>query len=193
MKKLEINYDFIDKIYESEGKYKVKRFINNNKFTDAIIAGFVTKDIILGATGVLSPEQTAVKVTSYVATMSVILLLLESINQRLKENMTGKTQEERAEDELRELAVQLNNLNISVNLDDLKEAIVYHKKYSLRKDGKPGIIRERYIEVPLSENYNNINSDTASIKEEHVMGSRSYVLTLDTPKKQMVYRKAFSV
>lgn len=125
--------------------------------------------------------------------MSVILLLLESINQRLKENMTGKTQEERAEDELRELAVQLNNLNISVNLDDLKEAIVYHKKYSLRKDGKPGIIRERYIEVPLSENYNNINSDTASIKEEHVMGSRSYVLTLDTPKKQMVYRKAFSV
>ena len=112
MKKLEINYDFIDKIYESEGKYKVKRFINNNKFTDAIIAGFVTKDIILGATGVLSPEQTAVKVTSYVATMSVILLLLESINQRLKENMTGKTQEERAEDELRELAVQLNNLGI---------------------------------------------------------------------------------
>lgn len=24
MKKLEINYDFIDKIYESEGKYKIK-------------------------------------------------------------------------------------------------------------------------------------------------------------------------
>ena len=192
MKKLEINYDFIDKIYESEGKYKIKRFINNNKFTDAVIAGFVTKDIILGATGVLSPEQTVVKVSSYLATMSVILLLLESINQKLKERLTGKTQEERAEEELRKLALQLNNLNISVNLDDLKEAVIYHKKYRLRKDGKPGVIRERYIEVPVSDS-NNINRDSASIKEEHVMGSRSYVLSLDTPKKQMVYRKAFSV
>lgn len=192
MKKLEINYDFIDKIYESEGKYKIKRFINNNKFTDAVIAGFVTKDIILGATGVLSPEQTVVKVSSYLATMSVILLLLESINQKLKERLTGKTQEERAEEELRKLALQLNNLNISVNLDDLKEAVIYHKKYRLRKDGKPGVIRERYIEVPVSDS-NNINRDSASIKEEHVMGSRNYVLSLDTPKKQMVYRKAFSV
>lgn len=192
MKKLEINYDFIDKINESEGKYKIKRFINNNKFTDAIIAGFVTKDIILGATGALSPEQTAVKVTSYLATMIVILLLLELINKNLKERITGKTQEERAEDELRKLAVQLNNLGIEVNLEDLKDAIIYHKKYRLRKDGKPGVIRERYIEVPVS-NSNIINSDSASIKEEHVMGSRSYVLTLDTPKKQMVYRKAFSV
>lgn len=192
MKKLEINYDFIDKINESEGKYKIKRFINNNKFTDAIIAGFVTKDIILGATGALSPEQTAVKVTSYLATMIVILSLLELINKNLKERITGKTQEERAEDELRELAVQLNNLGIEINLEDLKEAVIYHKKYKLRKDGKPGVIRERYIEVPVS-NSNNINSDSSSIKEEHIMGTRSYVLTLDTPKKQMVYRKAFSV
>ena len=192
MKKLEINYDFIDKINESEGKYKIKRFINNNKFTDAIIAGFVTKDIILGATGALSPEQTAVKVTSYLATMIVILSLLELINKNLKERITGKTQEERAEDELRELAVQLNNLGIEINLEDLKEAVIYHKKYKLRKDGKPGVIRERYIEVPVS-NSNNINSDSASIKEEHIIGARSYVLTLDTPKKQMVYRKAFSV
>ena len=192
MKKLEINYDFIDKINESERKYKIKRFINNNKFTDAIIAGFVTKDIILGATGALSPEQTAVKVTSYLATMIVILSLLELINKNLKERITGKTQEERAEDELRELAVQLNNLGIEINLEDLKEAVIYHKKYKLRKDGKPGVIRERYIEVPVS-NSNNINSDSSSIKEEHIMGTRSYVLTLDTPKKQMVYRKAFSV
>lgn len=192
MKKIEINYDFIDKINESEGKYKIKRFINNNKFTDAIIAGFVTKDIILGATGALSPEQTAVKVTSYLATMIVILSLLELINKNLKERITGKTQEERAEDELRELAVQLNNLGIEINLEDLKEAVIYHKKYKLRKDGKPGVIRERYIEVPVS-NSNNINSDSSSIKEEHIMGTRSYVLTLDTPKKQMVYRKAFSV
>ena len=48
MRKLEIDYDFIDKIYESEGKYKLKRYINNNKFTDAVIAGFVDKDIMLG-------------------------------------------------------------------------------------------------------------------------------------------------
>ena len=27
MRKLEIDYDFIDKIYESEGKYKIKRFM----------------------------------------------------------------------------------------------------------------------------------------------------------------------
>ena len=125
--------------------------------------------------------------------MSAILFVLESITQKLRENRTGKTQEERAEDELRELAVQLNSLNINISLEDLKEAIIYHKKYRLRKDGKPGIIRERYIEVPLSDDNNNIKNDSASIKEEHVMGSRSYVLTLDKPQKQLVYKSAFNI
>lgn len=193
MRKLEIDYDFIDKISESEGKYKVRRYLKDNKFTDAIIAGFVTKDIILGVTGNVSPEQTALTVATYLATMSVILFSLEKIRLRLRETATGKTREERAEDDLRYLVFQLNNLNIELNLDDLKEANVYHKNYRLKKEGIPGIIRERYIEVPVSNSNNNINNDTASIKEEHVMGSSNYVLTLDSPKRQMVYRNAYNM
>lgn len=193
MRKLEIDYDFIDKIYESEGKYKLKRYIKDNPFNTAIVSGFVAKDLFLGFTGAYTPEETAVTIASYIGTMSVILFLLENLRLRLRERTTGKTREENAEDELRELAVQLNNLGIEINLDDLKEAIVYHKKYRLRKDGKPGIIRERYIEVPVSNSNNNMNNETASIKEEHAIGTDSYVLTLDTPKKQMVYRPAFNV
>ena len=119
MRKLEIDYDFIDKIYESEGKYKLKRYIKDNPFNTAIVSGFVAKDLFLGFTGAYTPEETAVTIASYIGTMSVILFLLENLRLRLRERTTGKTREENAEDELRELAVQLNNLGIEINLDDL--------------------------------------------------------------------------
>lgn len=190
MRKLEIDYDFIDKIDESKGKYKLKRYLKRNKFNNLVIASFVTKDIALGAAGVITPEDAVIKVGGYLLTLTPILFLLEKILQKLKEQATGKTEEERADDALKYLTYLLNDLNIDVSVEELKEAVVYHKKYRLRKDGKPGIIRERYIEVPV-ENTN--NDKPISIKEEHVMGSSSYVLTLDTPQRELVYKPVFNM
>ena len=193
MRKLEIEYDFIDKIYESEGKYKIKRFMMENKLSMAILSGFITKDILLGVIGKTTPEQTIVNISEYVSILALLYYIIDSLNLRIKEKTTGKTREERAEDKLENLVAQLNNINIDVNLDNLKEANVYHKKYRLRKDGKVGIIRERYIEIPIDEKSYNFNEDSVSIKEEHVMGSSSYVLTLGKPPKEMVYKPAFNM
>lgn len=193
MRKLEIDYDFIDKIYESEGKYKIKRFMMENKFSMTLASGFVVKDMLLGVTGKTTPEQTIINVSEYVSLLALAYYVIDSLNLRLKEKLTGKTREERADDKLENLVAQLNNININVNLDNLKEANVYHKKYRLRKDGKPGIIRERFIEIPVDENSYNFNEDSVSIKEEHTMGSNSYVLTLGKPPKEMVYKPAFNM
>lgn len=193
MRKLEIDYDFIDKIYESEGKYKIKRFMMENKFSMTLASGFITKDILLGVIGKTTPEQTIVNISEYVSILALLYYIIDSLNLRIKEKTTGKTREERAEDKLENLVAQLNNINIDVNLDNLKEANVYHKKYRLRKDGKVGIIRERYIEIPVDEKSYNFNEDSVSIKEEHVMGSNSYVLTLGKPPKEMVYKPAFNM
>lgn len=193
MRKLEIDYDFIDKIYESEGKYKIKRFMMENKFSMFLASGFVVKDILLGVTGKTTPEQTIINISEYVSILALLYYIINSLNLRIKEKITGKTREERADDELENLVAQLNNININVNLNNLKEANVYHKKYRLRKDGKPGIIRERFIEIPVDEKSYNFNEDSVSIKEEHVMGSSSYVLTLGKPPKEMVYKPAFNM
>ena len=92
MRKLEIEYDFIDKIYESEGKYKIKRYIKQNPYTDAIISGFVAKDLFLGFNGTYTPEETVVTVTSYIMTMSALLFLLEknSFKSKRKNNRKNK-------------------------------------------------------------------------------------------------------
>ena len=193
MKKLEINYDFIDKINESEGKYKLKRLVKEFPYNLFLTAGFVTRDSILYFTDQITLEEALGKVASDVIIYGVIVFGIGSMYYVLKDRILGSTREERAESELLGLVTQLNNLNIKVNLDLLKEANVYHKKYSLLKDGRVGIMRERYIEVPTYDNSNNTNTTTASIKEEHVMGTRKYVLTLDTPKKELVYKPAFNM
>ena len=43
------------------------------------------------------------------------------------------------------------------------------------------------------ENNNNFNDKDISIKEEHVVGSREYILSMDAPKRQLVYKKAFNM
>ena len=164
-----------------------------NKFSMTLASGFITKDILLGVIGKTTPEQTIVNISEYVSILALLYYIIDSLNLRIKEKTTGKTREERADDKLENLVAQLNNINIDVNLDNLKEANVYHKKYRLRKDGKVGIIRERYIEIPVDEKSYNFNEESVSIKEEHVMGSNSYVLTLGKPPREMVYKPAFNM
>lgn len=122
----------------------------------------------------------------------VSLFLIEKIRVLIHESIRNQTTEEEADDKLRELVSLLNSININISLDNLKDSSIYQTNYHLRKDGKVGIIRDRYISIPM-ENNNNFNDKDISIKEEHVVGSREYILSMDAPKRQLVYKKAFNM
>ena len=82
-------------------------------------------------------------------------------------------------------------VNIDTTVEALMNAEVYHKKYKLATEGAPGIIRERYFNLPIKNALG--EDDETSVKEEHLIGSKKYVLSLDKPVEQKKYKLAYSM
>lgn len=85
--------------------------------------------------------------------------------------------------DLKKLVGQLDALNISTSYDLLLKSEVYDKKHKveINKDHLPYIAESKYILVP-SYTYNGDIKDT-SVLQEHIIGSKEYVLSLGSPKK----------
>lgn len=190
MRKIRINYDFFDKIKETQGKCKIRRWIKNNKFQDAIIVTFTVKDIVEACLGIDSIPQTIMDIATYYTLLAIALSALELLKNNIIEKNTGKTQEDYAYDELNNLTALLNSINVDINIKELMNAEMYHKKYKLAMEGKPGIIRERYFEI---ETDNNNYDRPISLKEEHLMGSKNYELTVASPPKKRVFKLAYGM
>ncbi len=190
MRKIRINYDFFDKIKETQGKCKIRRWIKNNKFQDGLILTFTSIDITEYLMGIESLDKTALDILTYFFLLGTIMPLLEIAKNNIIEKNTGKTQEDYAFDELNNLTALLNSINIDVNVKELMNACLYHKKYKLDMEGAPGVIRERYFEIET--NNNNIDRPI-SVKEEHKIGSKNYDLTVESPEKKKVFKLAYNV
>ena len=153
---------------------------------------FSIEKVVLGCVGSIPPEQAMFEAGLFSIGGGVSLFLIEKIRVLIHESIRNQTTEEEADDKLRELVSLLNSININISLDNLKDSSIYQTNYHLRKNGKVGIIRDRYISIPMESN-NNFNDKDISIKEEHVVGSRKYILSMDAPKRQLVYKKAFNM
>lgn len=97
---------------------------------------------------------------------------------------------DQSSDNLKKLVSQLEDLNVSTDYDLLLKSEVYDKKYKveINKEQLPHLAESKYIFVP-SYTYNRDKKDT-SILQEHIVGSKEYILSLGSPKK--VLRKAYS-
>lgn len=77
----------------------------------------------------------------------------------------------------------MESLNIFTSYDLLLKSKVYDKKYKveMNKEQLLHIAEEKYILVP-SYTYNGDTKDTSAL-QEHIVGSKQYVLSLGSPKK----------
>ena len=94
---------------------------------------------------------------------------------------------EKSDSDLKKLIPQLNQLNISTNFEKILKSEEYEREYKLQKeDGKlPEFQEHKYIMMPCYDLYSgNNNADReVSIHQEHVVGSKQYVLSLGSPTK----------
>ena len=109
----------------------------------------------------------------------------------LKTKMTGLNYKQRAYFELLILSLYLNEQGINISVDNMMKANVYHKDYKLSKESTPGVIRERYFEVPVESKDG--EEETKSIKETHLLGSKKYILSFDKPAEQRQYKLAYNM
>ena len=84
--------------------------------------------------------------------------------------------------QLAKLSSQFNNLNIHTDYDLLLETELYYKETKLVfSKGLPDIVEKKYYNVPSYTITGDI--EPVSIEQEHVVGSKEYVLTLGSPSK----------
>ena len=81
------------------------------------------------------------------------------------------------------LAENLNNNNISTDYDLLLKSQYYdhNMKISINENKIPIITSKKYIMVPTYNPYGDV--EDTSIEQEHVLGTKEYVLSVGTPKK----------
>ena len=98
--------------------------------------------------------------------------------------LVGDIYKNEAIDKLRQLSYNFQNLNINTSYDLIKKSTCYSVVHNLQlnKNKIPQIVESKYILVPYYNMHNNIKD--ASILQEHVIGSSTYILSCATPKKE---------
>ena len=184
MSEIKINFDLIHVIKEAEGIKKCPKEFS-----------IVTKPFVfLYPTDVfLSSINDSLPVNSIITATTIATILSIGVEQLLLFLTLRKTTMELANSKLNYLVLLLKDINIVTDTDILLNSKVYYSEYNLKKDSPKGIIRNRYINLP-SYNYKGEEVMT-SIKEEHILATREYLLSIGEPQKmeEKVYTKEYGM
>lgn len=191
MRHLDINFDVLDKTYEARGQHNVRRWFRVNKLYDVVGAIIPATHLALAITGAEPPEEALIRSLISIGTNFGLWATLDAALSSLRTKLSGINYKERAYIELILLSQILSANGINISVDQMMEAEVYHKKYKLSQEGMPGIIRERYFEVNMTDQLG--DEKPTSIKEEHLLGSRKYRLSFDKPAEQRQYKLAYNI
>lgn len=178
--KLIINYDFIDAIRNVNEPYNTYKIIRNSK-----------KDL-----GLKIPFWAVANYAIWQNIPDTMLWLciqfyIDTFCKALEYKMTGiDPYEDKAYKRLQRLVLQFNDINLSTDIDLLLQSELYYKKHKVDlSDGKvPSLMEEKFIYVPTYKYDGDV--DVTSVQQEHVVGSREYVLSLGSPKT--VHQASFS-
>lgn len=191
MKRIEINFDIIDKTYEARGMHNVRRWLRINKAYNISAASYC----VIQGVNVINGEKTiedALLLTLAVIAVAVVVWggkdFLDSLRETKK---TGLNYKDRAYYELILLSEILREYGLDISPEQMMKAKIYNKKYKLAMDGRVGIIRDRYFEMPFTDKTG--EEKQTSVKEEHILGTKKYVLTLDKPTEQTEYELAYNM
>ena len=171
-----INYDFFNAIKDVNEPLSPFKVMRNSKRFNTMVA--------LPCFIIMNSFQYHGDLEKTFLTLPInfsVITLLETFHNMLLHKDEYK---EIAMIRLKRLVQELNDLNIDTNYDLLLKSELYQKKYHLRlNDEKLTVILEsKYILMPTYKFNGNIN-DT-SVLQQHVVGSKTYVLSLGTYQKE---------
>ena len=79
------------------------------------------------------------------------------------------------------LSSQLQDLNIATNYELLLQSELYYQDTHVEFNGLiPDIVSKKYINIPAYDYCGDIKD--VSVEQEHIIGTKEYVLTLGSPK-----------
>ena len=173
---LVINYDFFNAIKDVNEPLSPFKVIRNNKRFNTMVA--------LPCFIIMNTLQYKGDLEKIFLTLPInfgVITLLETFHNLLLHKDEYK---EVAIIRLKKMVKEFNDLNIDTNYDLLLKSELYQKKYHLwlNDDKLPVILESKYILMP-TYNFNGNIKDT-SVLQQHVIGSKKYVLSLGTYQKE---------
>lgn len=182
--KIVINYDLIKEIQNAKEPFTfVKDIKNRPKY-------YICMEVLFTSMDFLSPNFSLPQsVLSNLLVLNVGFVISKKIVSKIcgydVDPYSGK-----AYNNLSRLVPQLSDLNVHTTYDLLLESEQYHKthKIFLNENKLPYMLEKKYILVPTYDSLGEIQS--SFILQEHVVGSKIYVLSLGSPTKE--YRFAYS-
>lgn len=173
---LVINYDFFNAIKDVNEPLSPFKVMRNSKKFNSMVA--LPCFIIMNS---LQYHGDLEKIFLTLPINFGVITLLETFHNMLLHKDEYK---EIAMIRLKRLVQEFNILNIDTNYDLLLKSELYHEKYHLRLNDEklPIILESKYILMPTYNFKGNIK-DT-SLLQHHVVGSKTYVLSLGTHQKE---------
>lgn len=173
--KIIINYDLMDKIAEAKKGYSLKRCVKRTLGMASISALIGTPDNLIN--GNISPELW-IELSAYLMCHTSFTTALALAFQ----NMT----KESAQGILSSLVSELRGNCIRTD----EEAILDTKKYKTEYDisftaAIPTLEQRKYLNIPVKDEY--FGDKDISMVQEHIIGTREYVLSFGEPREQKVY------
>lgn len=88
------------------------------------------------------------------------------------------------------LISQMNSLEFNTNFNLLLNSQIYEKKYNIKfnENKLPSLLQQKYILIPTYDYKGEIKK--TSFVQEHVVGSKEYILSLGTPSRKKSTRLA---
>jgi len=179
--KIQINYDLLNKIFESKTGIDIKY---NLKFI-SMYSTIATSCKTLMNNPTLEPNQFFQSLTSSILTSTASTIMVDIFFNKIKKNL--------ALEELKELSLLLKTINIHTNYELLQEAKKYktERKVSLNlyESPLPKIEEKKYITIPV---FHNGETKEISIVQEHIIGTKKYSISQGEPEQKKVLKLAYN-
>ena len=177
--KIVINFDFFNAIRNVKDPLPLKIVRNETKYEYAPL-------IIMSLDGIFNVSLTSFP-TQLLFCYSIYVTSDLIINGICKKNFDKDFYALNAMEKLRMLPVLLNTINVETDYNMLLSSKLYERHYKIEKceDSILPIKEEKYIYVP-SYGFDGEEKQT-SILQEHSIGSKRYILSVEEPKKR--YRR----
>lgn len=179
--KISINYNLMEEIAQANKGFSLSREAKECVLKSSIVTTLMTL-IEIGDPNALLKGLKWFPICFFTY-IGINLLTLQIFNKATKGYYFEWTKD-KALNNLRELSVKLKSINVDTDSNLLLETKEYKSKYKIRLNESkiPYILQEKYILVP-SYDYDEIK-DT-SLLQEHIIGSKKYVLSKGSPQKKL--------
>jgi len=185
--KIVVNYDLIERIAEAKANPKFTLIRKQVKYYGVLFGFYVTFDFYVRNKEFLGALENSALSAILVGIIWNIIPGFSSIKET-RERTTSEQLE--AQRDLRNLISQMADRGVNTDLDLLYEAKEYKTEYKIvEEDEKKYDLEEKYIMLPTETFTGDIKD--ISLLQEHIMGSKEYILSLGSPKEVKQPKFAF--